>query len=120
MEKTRQQEEKLDESFDFSSLDPEGNNRWVFLLFGYSGSVRAGGLFLWLINPGCCCFRATNVSFNERLFSSRRFYLLMIFIDISISITAGSNSRGVKLGGFPPVKLHYGCSFLYRINHLAR
>lgn len=64
-----------------------------------------------------------NVSFNrERLFSSARFYLLMatmIFIDIPISVTAGSNSLGVELGGFPPFKLNYGCSFLYGINHLT-
>lgn len=92
----------------------------------YLGTVAPwdqGDQFLWLINSGYWCFMEINVSFNrERLFSSARFYLLMttmIFIDISIRVTAGSNSLGVEFGGFPPFKLHYGCCFLYRINHLT-
>lgn len=84
---------------------------------------KRGDWFLWLIKPGCCCFTEINVSLNrKRLFNSARYYLpmaTMVFIDISISVTAGSNSLGVELGGFPPFKCHYECSFLYRINHLT-
>lgn len=123
MEKTGQQEERVYRGLIIS------HRIKVEAVYGPSFSLATaplgeqGDWFQWLITPGSCCFVEINVSFNrERLFSSVRFYLLMasmIFIDISISRTAGSNSLGVKLGGFPLFKVHYGCSFLYRINHLT-
>lgn len=126
MENTGQKEERVYKGFDFFSTESRRKQYMGLPSFFSLATItlqEQRDYFPWLINPGYCCFMEINVSFNrERLFSSGRFYLLMatmIFIDICISVTARSNSPGVGLGGFPPFKLHYGCSFPYRINHLT-
>lgn len=119
--KNGQKEERRQKGFDFFSTQSRRKQYMSFpsLWLQSQCESRAIGFHGSLIQATAVSWRSMYHLIGRGF---ARFYLLMatvIFIDISISITAGSNSLGVELGGFPPFKLHYGCSFLYRINHLT-